>query len=136
GEPSPPTPEEERREAEQIWKALEKYPIPFRRRLIELSPAREAAPWPSRCMTRAGRLARGMPRKRWSWRSWPSPSRLDVPGPRQRGRVRRREAPGQRTKVPGPCDEAPGPRRRERVRRDEAPGPRQRGCVRCGDVPG
>ncbi len=36
--PAPPTPEEERREAEQIWKALEKYPIPFRRRLIELSP--------------------------------------------------------------------------------------------------
>ncbi|MEA2604410.1 MAG: helix-turn-helix protein [Acidobacteriota bacterium] len=37
-EPARPTPEEERREAEQIWKALEKYPIPFRRRLIELSP--------------------------------------------------------------------------------------------------
>ena len=37
-EPAPPTPEAERREAEQIWKALEKHPIPFRRRLIELSP--------------------------------------------------------------------------------------------------
>jgi transcriptional regulator with XRE-family HTH domain len=37
-EPARPTPEAERREAEQIWATLEKYPIPFRRRLIELSP--------------------------------------------------------------------------------------------------
>lgn len=33
-----PSPEEERREAEGIWTRLEKHPVPFRRRLIELSP--------------------------------------------------------------------------------------------------
>lgn len=37
-EPARPSPEEERREAEQIWTRLEKHPVPFRRRLIELSP--------------------------------------------------------------------------------------------------
>jgi hypothetical protein len=35
---APPSPEEDRREAEQIWTALERHPVPFRRRLIELSP--------------------------------------------------------------------------------------------------
>lgn len=37
-EPARSSPEEERREAEQIWARLEKHPVPFRRRLIELSP--------------------------------------------------------------------------------------------------
>jgi transcriptional regulator with XRE-family HTH domain len=37
-EPAPPSPEEELREAAQIWTRLEKHPIHFRRRLIELSP--------------------------------------------------------------------------------------------------
>jgi transcriptional regulator with XRE-family HTH domain len=37
-EPPRPSPEEELREAEEIWQRLEKHPIPFRRRLIELSP--------------------------------------------------------------------------------------------------
>lgn len=37
-EPPRPSPEEERREAEQIWARLEKHPVPLRRRLIELSP--------------------------------------------------------------------------------------------------
>ena len=37
-EPPRPSPEEERREAEQIWERLEKHPVPLRRRLIELSP--------------------------------------------------------------------------------------------------
>jgi transcriptional regulator with XRE-family HTH domain len=37
-EPPCPSPEEERREAEEIWQRLEKHPLPFRRRLIELSP--------------------------------------------------------------------------------------------------
>ncbi len=32
------SPQEERQEAEQIWTALEKHPLPFRRRLIEISP--------------------------------------------------------------------------------------------------
>jgi transcriptional regulator with XRE-family HTH domain len=36
--PTRPSPEDERREAEPIWTALEKYPVRFRRRLIELSP--------------------------------------------------------------------------------------------------
>ena len=35
--PPGPTPEEARREAEEIWTALEKYPIPRRRHLIELT---------------------------------------------------------------------------------------------------
>jgi transcriptional regulator with XRE-family HTH domain len=37
-EPNQSSPEEERRIAAQIWTALEKHPVPFRRRLIELSP--------------------------------------------------------------------------------------------------
>lgn len=37
-EPPTPSSEEERREAEEIWQSLEKHPIHFRRRLIELSP--------------------------------------------------------------------------------------------------
>jgi transcriptional regulator with XRE-family HTH domain/tetratricopeptide (TPR) repeat protein len=37
-EPARPSPEEERREAEQIWRILEKHSVQFRRRLIELSP--------------------------------------------------------------------------------------------------
>src|SRR5436305_12365179 len=37
-EPAQPTPEAERRVGEQIWQALERYPVHFRRRLIELSP--------------------------------------------------------------------------------------------------
>lgn len=37
-EPAPFPLDEERREAEQIWTSLEKHPVPFRRRLIELSP--------------------------------------------------------------------------------------------------
>jgi hypothetical protein len=32
------TPEEEEREAEDIWTALERFPIPRRRRLLELAP--------------------------------------------------------------------------------------------------
>jgi transcriptional regulator with XRE-family HTH domain len=35
---SRPSPEEERREAEQIWARLEKHPVHLRRRLIEISP--------------------------------------------------------------------------------------------------
>jgi transcriptional regulator with XRE-family HTH domain len=37
-EPDQPSPEEECRQADQIWKALEKHPSHFRRRLIALSP--------------------------------------------------------------------------------------------------
>ena len=36
--PPRPSPDEERREADQFWTALERHPIPFRRRLIEVSP--------------------------------------------------------------------------------------------------
>ena len=36
--PERPAPDEERREAEAIWAALERYPVAWRRRLIELSP--------------------------------------------------------------------------------------------------
>lgn len=36
--PDRPSSEEERREAEEIWTRLEKHPVRFRRRLIELSP--------------------------------------------------------------------------------------------------
>jgi transcriptional regulator with XRE-family HTH domain len=37
-EPPLPSPDEQRREAAQIWTALEAHPLRFRRRLIELSP--------------------------------------------------------------------------------------------------
>jgi len=38
-EPPPrPSEEEERQEAEEVWKALEAFPVPRRRRLIELAP--------------------------------------------------------------------------------------------------
>jgi transcriptional regulator with XRE-family HTH domain len=33
-----PTPEQERREAEEVWQELERYPMSERRRLVELSP--------------------------------------------------------------------------------------------------
>lgn len=36
-DPDPQTPEEAKREAEEIWAALERFPIPTRRRWIELS---------------------------------------------------------------------------------------------------
>lgn len=36
--PEKPSPEEERREAEEIWSALERFPPPRRRELIELGP--------------------------------------------------------------------------------------------------
>jgi transcriptional regulator with XRE-family HTH domain len=38
------SPEEERSEAAQIWEALERHPVRFRRRLIELSP--RSGSWP------------------------------------------------------------------------------------------
>jgi len=37
-EPRRKTPAEEQREAEEAWAALERFPIPRRRRLLELSP--------------------------------------------------------------------------------------------------
>lgn len=37
-EPQPDTPEEQEREAEEIWTALERFPIPRRRQLLEMSP--------------------------------------------------------------------------------------------------
>jgi transcriptional regulator with XRE-family HTH domain len=38
------TPEEEEREAEAIWTALERFPIPRRRRLLELAPLEHRTP--------------------------------------------------------------------------------------------
>ncbi len=42
-EPAKPSPEEERREAEETWARLEKHPISFRRHIIEISP--DAGSW-------------------------------------------------------------------------------------------
>lgn len=57
-----PSAEEESREAAKIWEALERHPIGFRRRLIELSP--HSASWALAVQALRGEPEVGGPRRR------------------------------------------------------------------------